>query len=119
MLHSVRRVLEEGGYESRGLTLVLRRPARLSTNTEDLSSRRSTGCSKIFLLIRKRRVSAGNRRAALASFHTKAEFTIEAVAPSRSLIARRIDWGSDGRLWVCEMYDYPAGLDGKWKPGGR
>ena len=30
-----------------------------------------------------------------------------------------IDWGPDGRLWVVEMRDYPMGMDGKWKPGGR
>src|SRR5216683_2283925 len=30
-----------------------------------------------------------------------------------------IDFGPDGRLWVAEMLDYPAGIDGKYKPGGR
>ena len=29
------------------------------------------------------------------------------------------DWDSKGRLWVVEMADYPLGLDGKGKPGGR
>ena len=29
------------------------------------------------------------------------------------------DWGPDGRLWVVEMGDYPLGIDGKGKPGGR
>ncbi|HLX63381.1 MAG TPA: PVC-type heme-binding CxxCH protein [Planctomycetota bacterium] len=29
------------------------------------------------------------------------------------------DWGPDGRLWVVEMSDYPLGVDGKGKPGGR
>lgn len=29
------------------------------------------------------------------------------------------DWDSAGRLWVVEMIDYPLGLDGKGKPGGR
>src|SRR4051794_25068386 len=29
-----------------------------------------------------------------------------------------IDFGGDGKLWVCEMRDYPAGIDGRWKPGG-
>ncbi len=28
------------------------------------------------------------------------------------------DWGSDGRLWVVEMGDYPLGVDGKGAPGG-
>lgn len=30
-----------------------------------------------------------------------------------------IDWGADGKLWVAEMADYPQGMDGKGKPGGR
>jgi len=28
-------------------------------------------------------------------------------------------WGPDGRLWVAEMTDYPLGMDGKGKPGGK
>lgn len=30
-----------------------------------------------------------------------------------------IDWGADGRLWIAEMADYPLGIDGQGKPGGR
>ncbi len=30
-----------------------------------------------------------------------------------------IAWGADGRLWVAEMADYPLGMDGNGKPGGR
>ncbi|MCA9197200.1 MAG: HEAT repeat domain-containing protein [Planctomycetales bacterium] len=30
-----------------------------------------------------------------------------------------IDWGPDGKLWVAEMADYPLGMDGQGKPGGR
>ncbi len=30
-----------------------------------------------------------------------------------------IDWGPDGKLWVTEMADYPYGMDGQGKPGGR
>ncbi len=30
-----------------------------------------------------------------------------------------IDWDSKGRLWVVEMSDYPLGMDGQGKPGGR
>ncbi len=30
-----------------------------------------------------------------------------------------IDWDAAGRLWVVEMADYPLGLDGNGKPGGR
>jgi putative membrane-bound dehydrogenase-like protein len=30
-----------------------------------------------------------------------------------------IAWGPDGWLWVVEMRDYPLGMDGHGKPGGR
>ena len=30
-----------------------------------------------------------------------------------------IAWGPDGKAWVVEMTDYPLGIDGKGKPGGR
>lgn len=30
-----------------------------------------------------------------------------------------IDFGPDGKLWVCEMHDYPEGLDGNYQAGGR
>ncbi len=30
-----------------------------------------------------------------------------------------IDWDASGRLWIVEMADYPLGMDGKGKPGGR
>lgn len=29
------------------------------------------------------------------------------------------DWDQHGRLWVVEMADYPSGMDGAGKPGGR
>src|SRR5260370_1402751 len=29
-----------------------------------------------------------------------------------------LEWGTDGKLWVVEMGDYPLGLDGKGSPGG-
>ena len=30
-----------------------------------------------------------------------------------------IVWGADGRMWVVEMADYPMGIDGKGRRGGR
>jgi putative membrane-bound dehydrogenase-like protein len=29
------------------------------------------------------------------------------------------NWGRDGKFWVVEMGDYPLGIDGKGKPGGK
>src|SRR5690349_623335 len=58
--------------------------------------------------------------AALATFQTKSDLRIELVAAEplvQSPVA--IDWDAKGRLWVVEMFDYPMGLDGNWKAGGR
>src|SRR5689334_20098651 len=58
--------------------------------------------------------------AALKTFQTKPDLRIELVA-SEPLVQSpvAIDWDAKGRLWVVEMFDYPMGVDGKWKPGGR
>ena len=50
-------------------------------------------------------------RQALGSFRTHADLTVELVA-SEPLIESpvAIDWDAQGRLWVCEMYDYPLGI---------
>ncbi len=52
--------------------------------------------------------------------HVREGFVLELVAAEplvRDPVA--IDWGADGRLWVVEMADYPYGMDGKGKAGGR
>ena len=56
----------------------------------------------------------------LKSIHLSPDLAIELVA-AEPLIADpvAIDWGPDGKLWVVEMADYPYGMDGKGKPGGR
>jgi len=48
------------------------------------------------------------------------DFSIQ-LAASEPLVASpvAIDWGMDGKLWVVEMPDYPYGMDGKMKSGGR
>jgi putative membrane-bound dehydrogenase-like protein len=57
---------------------------------------------------------------ALASLRTKPGLTVELVASEPLIVDPvAIDWGVDGKLWVVEMRDYPMGMDGKWKPGGR
>lgn len=56
----------------------------------------------------------------LASITVPAGLRVELVA-AEPLVMDPIDvaWGSDGRLWVVEMADYPMGLDGRGKSGGR
>jgi putative membrane-bound dehydrogenase-like protein len=51
---------------------------------------------------------------------TRPGFVVELMA-AEPLVQSPIAfaWGPDGKFWVVEMGDYPLGLDGKGKPGGR
>ena len=56
----------------------------------------------------------------LRSIRTKPGLEVELVAAEPLVTSPvAIDWAADGRLWVCEMFDYPTGVDGNWQPGGR
>ncbi|PYJ00874.1 MAG: dehydrogenase, partial [Verrucomicrobia bacterium] len=118
-----RRILAEGGYEAEDSLWYYDRPGRLSTNIEDLIIKTVHELVPQRFLFDKKKAELPDPKTpaqALATFRTKADFTVELVAAEpliESPVA--IDWGPDGRLWVCEMYDYPTGLDGKFKPGGR
>ena len=65
-------------------------------------------------------IRATGKEASLAAFHIREGFRIELVAAEPLVMDPvAIDWGADGRLWVAEMADYPLGVDGKGKAGGR
>jgi putative membrane-bound dehydrogenase-like protein len=56
----------------------------------------------------------------MRKIHLTPGFGVELVASEPLVIDPvAIDWSPDGRLWVLEMADYPLGMDGKGKPGGR
>ncbi|HEY5550590.1 MAG TPA: PVC-type heme-binding CxxCH protein [Opitutaceae bacterium] len=51
--------------------------------------------------------------------HTKPGLVVDLVAAEPLVIDPiAIEFGTDGRLWVVEMRDYPMGIDGHWNPGG-
>ena len=58
--------------------------------------------------------------ASLAAINVAAGFVVELVA-AEPMVRDPINlaWGADGRMWVVEMADYPSGMDGQGKPGGR
>jgi putative membrane-bound dehydrogenase-like protein len=58
--------------------------------------------------------------ASLCSIQTRPGFTVELMA-AEPLVQDPIAFafGPDGKLWVVEMGDYPLGLDGMGKPGGK
>ncbi|NBR85146.1 MAG: dehydrogenase [Proteobacteria bacterium] len=55
-----------------------------------------------------------------ACFQVRPGFRVELVA-AEPLVQSPVafEWGADGKLWVVEMPDYPLGIDGKGKAGGR
>ena len=56
----------------------------------------------------------------LKKIHVPAGFRVELVAAEPLVLDPvAFDWDERGRLWVVEMADYPLGMDGKGKPGGR
>src|SRR5262245_31214686 len=62
----------------------------------------------------------------LKAMHVRPGMKIELVATEPLVVDPvAFDWGSDGRLWVVEMRDYPSGMtwnkegDEFGKPGGR
>jgi len=56
----------------------------------------------------------------LKSIHVREGYRVELVV-AEPLVQDpvAIAWGADGKLWIAEMADYPLGVDGKGKPGGR
>ncbi|MEY2407769.1 MAG: hypothetical protein QOF48_439 [Verrucomicrobiota bacterium] len=135
-----RRILAEGGYEAETSLWYYDRPARISTNAEDLILKTVHELLPKQFLYDKRKAEFPDPktpREALGSFRTKADFTVELVASEPMIESPvAIDWDAQGRLWVCEMFDYPTGIDppadtgrkwgenppartGGYKPGGR
>ncbi len=56
----------------------------------------------------------------LAAWQVRKGMRVELVAAEPHVIDPvAIDWGLDGKIWIAEMADYPLGLDGKGKSGGR
>ncbi|MBL8853606.1 MAG: c-type cytochrome [Planctomycetaceae bacterium] len=57
---------------------------------------------------------------ALASIRVPAGYRVELVAAEPEVLDPvAFDWDEHGRLWVVEMADYPSGMDGAGKAGGR
>ncbi|MCI0462352.1 MAG: neutral/alkaline non-lysosomal ceramidase N-terminal domain-containing protein [Gemmataceae bacterium] len=119
------RVLKEGGYEGGGAMIYYDVPVRLAPGLE----------AKIVDTVKE---LAGPKFK--APFDSKKTGDSRPLSPQQSRAAIKvrpglkvvlvaaeplvtdpvaIDFGPDGKLWVCEMHDYPSGTKGDYKPGGR
>lgn len=118
-----RRLYDEGGYEVDGSMYYYDKPIRLSPDTEDLV------LDEVLQQLPHTFYSAETleripapiaKEKALATMEVHPDLEIELVA-AEPMVMDPIDiaWGPDGRMWVVEMADYPLGMDGKGKGGGR
>jgi len=115
------RILREGGYEGGGAMVYYGRPTRLKPGVEEriITTARSI-VPAAFASRGDDMPPPQSPKQALQSFRTKPGLRIELVAAEPLVLDPvAIDFGADGKLWVCEMRDYPSGMDGKGKPGGR
>ena len=119
------RILREGGYEGGGAMVYYGRPTRLKPGVEQLIIGAVHRLAGSKFAHADRQIGRGRDSArfvserGLSSFHVKPGLRLELVVAEpliESPVA--IDFGADGKLWVCEMRDYPSGVDGNGKPGG-
>jgi len=116
-----RRVLAEGGYEG-GLAMVYYdRPGKFAPGIEE----RILGAVHALMppeYVAQYRADVPPRSPAdsLAAIHTREGLVVELAAAEPFVVDPvAIDWDARGRMWVVEQSDYPNGMDGNWKPGGR
>ncbi|MGB7156568.1 MAG: neutral/alkaline non-lysosomal ceramidase N-terminal domain-containing protein, partial [Tepidisphaeraceae bacterium] len=116
------RILKEGGYEGIGAMIYYDRPTKLKTGVEQLIVDEVHRQVPKSFAAPKGTEGVAPRAAvdSLRAMRTHPGLEIELVA-SEPLVTSpvAIDWGADGRMWVCEMYDYPTGAGKNWEPGGR
>jgi putative membrane-bound dehydrogenase-like protein len=124
------RILREGGYEGGGAMIYYGRPSPFKPGLENRIV--STVKSLLPESFRAKPARASDDHSAvddspkalspeeaLRAFHLPRGIRIELVAGEPLVVDPvAVDFGSDGKLWVCEMRDYPTGIDRNWKPGG-
>lgn len=118
-----KRVLKEGGYEAESSMIYYDRPGRLRPEVEDAiihAVQRQLPASFYSKELQSRFPPAKSPEQSLASITVPKGLRVELVAAEPLVIDPvAIDFGADGRLWVAEMHDYPAGIHGDFQPGGR
>lgn len=119
------RVLKLGAYEGRGAMVYYDVPGPFEAGLEQkiVDAVRQQLGKRFDSPIDPKRTQGSlplSPQQAVAVLQTHADLTVDLVV-AEPLIADpvAIDFGPDGRLWVAEMHDYPAGQRGDFQPGGR
>jgi putative membrane-bound dehydrogenase-like protein len=119
------RVLKEGGYEGGGAMVYYDLPGPFRPGLErKIIQAAHEQLDEHFRAPFAAAKTGGSRPLSpwqsQAALHTKPNLSVDLVAAEPLVTSPvAIDWGADGRLWVAEMVDYPAGLKGDYKPAGR
>lgn len=116
------RILREGGYEGGGAMIYYDQPQIFAPGLEEkiIASVRRQIPASFACPPGTEGIPARSPERSRLSMRTKPGFDVQLVA-SEPLVTSpiTIDWDARGRMWVTEMCDYPAGVDGNWLPGGR
>jgi hypothetical protein len=115
------RILKEGGYEGGDAMIFYDRPTRLAPGVEALVVDEVHAQVPDAFNAPKGTEGTAPRAAAdaLGTFRTKPGLEVELVAAEPLVTSPvAIDWGPDGRLWVCEMFDYPPAPTTTGSPAG-
>jgi putative membrane-bound dehydrogenase-like protein len=120
------RVLKEGGYEGGGAMIYYDLPGPFKPGLEtQIIGTIHEQIGKQFAPKFDPKKTGGvvplSPQQSLAALRPRPGLAVDLVAAEPLVTSPvAIDFGPDGRLWVCEMYDYPSGLDGKFgPPAGR
>jgi putative membrane-bound dehydrogenase-like protein len=116
------RILREGGYEGGGAMVYYDRPAPLKSGVEKLIiDEVHRQVPKTFEAPKGTEgVAPRTAEQSLRTIRTRPGLEVELVAAEPLVTSPvAIDWSADGRMWVCEMFDYPTGANKNWEPGGR
>ncbi|WP_417381589.1 PVC-type heme-binding CxxCH protein [Gimesia sp.] len=118
------RVLLEGGYEGKNAMVWYDLPGPLAPGLEkkilDVVSQQIPDSFKAADDVSR----TGGKRPltpaeSISRMNLSDKLKVEIVAAEPLVIDPvAVEFGPDGKLWVVEMRDYPAGMDGKYKPGG-
>jgi putative membrane-bound dehydrogenase-like protein len=118
------RVLKEGGYEGGGAMVYYDVPTRFAPGLEQkiVDAVRDLVGPRFKSPFDAKRTTTRplSPQQSLAVLRVRDGLRAELVAAEPLVTSPvAIDFGPDGKLWVAEMNDYPAGKDGDYKPGGR